>query len=355
MNVRVDERFELSTQRLTLRMLSRRDVTEFSRYRNIESVSQFQDWQLPYTRDLAHDLIDEMDQLVGPTPDCWVQVAIERHEQLVGDIAIWLDGSAELAMIGYTIAPEHQGNSYAVEAAEAVLTYLFGSVGVHRVAATIDPRNMASARVLERCGFEYVGTARASAWSRGAWTDDARFSLLATDWAAWTGRPTAPPEDVRFAEVSADNLDAVCNISIAHSQRRFVRSPAESIADAAHPPIVNGVPLLPWYRAIIADGEVAGFILVARSTVSQPVPHVWRMLVDQRHQRRGIARRAIGELAKLLLATGDTRLTASFVDEPGGPEAFYQALGFVRTGRIDAVTGEVTASAPLEPLANRVA
>jgi RimJ/RimL family protein N-acetyltransferase len=353
LNDRVTDRFELSTPRLTLRMLERRDVTAFTRYRNIETVSRFQDWQLPYTRDLAHELIDDMDQLTGPTPDNWVQVAIERHGELVGDIAIWLDGSADLAMIGYTIAPEHQGNSYAVEAAEAVLTYLFGSVGVHRVAATIDPRNLASARVLERCGFEYVGTARASAWSRGAWTDDARFSLLASDWAAWTGRPTTPPSEVGFVEVSAENIDAVCNIAIAHSQRRFVRSPAESIADAAHPPVVNGARLLPWYRAIVADGEVAGFMLVARSTPTQPVPHVWRMIVDQRHQRRGIARRSIAELARVLVASGDTHLTTSFIDEPGGPESFYRALGFRRTGHTDPVTGEVTALAELALLATR--
>lgn len=339
--------FELRTPRLTLRMLDRRDITAFTRYRNVESVARYQDWPLPYTRDLAHQLVDEMDQLDGPTAGGWVQIAIEHDGQLVGDVAVWLDANGEFAMIGYTVAPEHQGQSYAVEATAAMLSYLFDELRVHRVAATIDPRNMASARVLERCGFEYVGTARAAAFSRGVWTDDARFSLLADDWRCWVARPTGPPRTVSFVEIDGTNVHAVSEITVAHSQRRFVRSTAESIAEAAHPPFVTGAPLVPWYRAIRADDCLAGFVLVAMRSPEHPISHLWRLLIDQRHQRRGIARRSIAVLARTLSELGETQLLASFVDEPGGPEAFYRALGFQRTGNIDARTGEVLAIADL--------
>lgn len=344
--------FELSTQRLRLRMLGRADIAEFTRYRNLDTVARYQDWALPYTRDLAHELIDEMEHLDGPTAGSWAQIGITHNGVLVGDIAVWLDDTSGLAMLGYTVAPEHQGRSFAVEAANAVLAYLFEHIGVHRVAATLDPRNMASARVLERCGFDYVGTARSSAWSRGAWTDDARFSLLAADWGTWVARPTGAPATVDFIAVDASNVDAVCAIAVGHSQRRFVRSPAESIADAAHPPLVAGVPLTPWYRAIRADDAVAGFLLISANSSTRPTPHLWQLLVDQRHQRRGIARRAIGELARLLLAQGNTQLTAAFVDEPGGPEAFYRALGFQRTDQVDVVSGQVMATASLRSLAD---
>lgn len=332
-------------------MLARRDLTEFTRYRNLPGVARYQDWPLPYTRDLAHELIDDMELLNGPTPGTWAQIALDSNGELVGDIAVWLDSTGKLAMLGYTVAPEHQGRSFAVEAAEALLVHLFQHVGVHRVAATIDPRNMASARVLERCGFEYVGNARSSAWSRGQWTDDARFSLLASDWNQWVTRPTEPPRTVGFVEVNAHNVGAVCDIDIAHSQRRFVRSVAESIADAAHPPTVGERPLVPWYRAIVADDEIAGFLLVATSTEHHRAPHLWRLLISQHHQRRGIARRAIADLARLLLDNGDTEISASFVDEPGGPEAFYRALGFHRTGAIAATTGELMAAALLSDIA----
>lgn len=341
-------RFELHTPRLTLRLLQRSDIAEFTRYRNVDSVARYQDWPLPYTRDLAHELIDDMEQLDGPTGGSWVQVGMEHDGVLVGDVAIWLDERSQLAMIGYTVAPEHQGNGYAVEAANAALVFLVDQLHVHRVAATIDPRNMASARVLERCGFEYVGTARASAWSRGQWTDDARFSLLAADWRAWVTRRTSAPATVDFITVDSTNLDEVCSIAVSHSQRRFVRSPAESIAAAAHPRRVAGEPTSHWYRAVRADGDIAGFLLITRSAGEGRHPHLSQLLVDQRHQRRGIARRSIAELARHLHESGDTHLTAAFVDEPGGPESFYRALEFHRTGEIDTVTGRVIAIADLD-------
>ncbi|HSJ91971.1 MAG TPA: GNAT family N-acetyltransferase [Ilumatobacter sp.] len=325
--------FRLQTERLTLRMLARDDITDFTRYRNRPEVARYQEWSLPYTRDLAHELVDEMDAMGQPEPGAWAQLAMDRDGRLVGDFAVWIDPADELAMIGYTVAPEHQGHAYAVEAAEAVIEWLFARGTIHRVAATIDPRNMASARVLERCGFEYVGTARSAAWSRGEWTDDARFSLLAEDWRTWRSRPTHPPRSVRFVPVDATNVDAVCALDIAHSQRRFVRTISESIARAAHPPLVDGEPVEPWYRAIEADGELVGFVMLAH----QPgrAPRLWQLLVDRRHPRRGIATRAVGAVARHVAAGGSRWLDASFVDEPGGPEVFYDRLGFQRSGEAE--------------------
>ena len=333
-------------------MLDTNDVTEFVRYRNITEVAQYQDWPRPYTRDLAHQLVDELDALNGPTIGHWVQLALEHGGQLIGDLAVWISDSGDLAMIGYTIAPEHQGRSFAVGAAEAVIDWLFRHrPDTHRIAATIDPRNMASARVLERCGFEYIGTARSSAFVRGDWTDDARFSLLRSDRVAWRRRPTAAPRDISFVEIDASNVRAVGAIEVAHSQRRFVSSVTDSIADAAHPPVNGGSTVRPWYRAITADGQLAGFVMLALPTDAQPTPILWRLLVDQWYQRRGIARRTICQVAEPLVEWGQTNLDVSFVDEPGGPEEFYGRLGFERTGRIEG--GEIWATAPLAVLIER--
>ena len=347
----MSEPFELRTRRLTIRPIAPRDIDAFVQYRNIDEISRYQDWTLPYTEAMAIELVGDVGRLGRPTPGEWVQLAIERDGEIVGDIAVWMDEPGELASIGYTIAPEHQGRNYAVEAADAVVQWLFEVARVHRITATIDPRNMASARVLERCGFDYVGTAPSSAFVRGEWTDDARFSLLGADWLAWRNRPTGPPNSIEFAEVTADNVRAVCAIEVAHSQRRFVSSVTQSIADAAHPPIEDGVAVRPWYRAIVADGELAGFVMVALPDPVHTTPILWRLLIGTRFQRRGIARRAIVALAEILAADGNDHLEVSFVDEPGGPEAFYIQLGFERTGLIEA--GEAWARASLAEILRR--
>ena len=340
--------FQVETDRLTLRPLAARDIAAFLAYRNVDDVARYQDWPLPYTEAMAVDLVGDAGRHGGPVAGDWVQLAIERDGELVGDIAVWLDDASQLASIGYTVAPEHQGHGYAVEAAEAVVEWLFTVAHVHRITATIDPRNMASARVLERCGFEYVGTARSAAYVRDEWADDTRFSLLAADWKAWCDRATGPPVTIELVEVTADNLRAVCAIEVAHSQRRFVSTVTQSIADAAHPPVHRGVAARPWYRAIVADGELVGFAMVAMPTETQPTPILWRLQVGTWFQGRGIARRAIVQLARMLLEQGYDHLDVSYVDEPGGPEAFYRMLGFEPTGLIE--DGEVWARASLSDI-----
>ncbi len=328
-------RFRLETERLTIRPLEREDVTEFVRYRNIDEVARYQDWPLPYTRDLAHQLVDEMETLAGPTGGRWTQLAIVVDDDIVGDLAVWIDDVGTLAMIGYTLSPSHHGCGYAVESVAAIVAWLFRRRKIHRVAATIDPRNLASARVLEQCGFEYVGTARSAALARGEWSDDARFSLLPDDWRSWQRRPIGEPSEVALVEVTGDNVDDVLVVDRSFSQRPLVAPVAHSLAQALAPPVVDGELVRPWLRAITADGDIAGFVMLAEPHSSRPDPYLWRLLIDHRHQSRGIGRRVVQQIAEARRAIGDRTLVVSYVpDVVGSPERFYRRLGFVPTGAV---------------------
>jgi RimJ/RimL family protein N-acetyltransferase len=64
------------------------------------------------------------------------------------------DGFVEIA---YGIAPEHQGRGFATEAAQALIEFARQSVGVRVVRAHTMSDNLASARVLTKCGFRFVG------------------------------------------------------------------------------------------------------------------------------------------------------------------------------------------------------
>lgn len=337
------------TARLVVRPLERGDVTRFTAYRNDPEVARYQDWELPYTRDLAHALVDSQEGLTGPRPDEWVQLAIEDASGvLVGDLAVWLDHTAELAMIGYTLSPAAQGRGYATEAVGAVVDRLFDRLGVHRVAATLDPRNLASARLLERLGFRYEGRGVAAAYVRGEWTDDDRYAVLRDEWRAWRDRPRTPPADVSLVEVTPANVRAVTRLAVHRSQERNVATVAESLADALVPDVENGVTLVPWYRAVEADGELAGFVMLAERTDAHPVPFLWRLLIDRWFQGRGIGARAVVLAARHVRDLGAEQLAVSYVDGPGGPARFYAQLGFEPTGEID--DGEIVARADVDRL-----
>jgi RimJ/RimL family protein N-acetyltransferase len=324
----------LATPRLLLRALRREDAAVIHGYRNDPQAARYQDWQLPYTMASAERLTAEQQDIVGPEVGGWVQMGIERHSELIGDLAVGLDRTGATATVGYTLRPEHWGQGLGTEAVGALVDALF-ETGTTRVTATLDPLNIASARLLERLGFSYQGRITGGAFVRGAWVDDDRYAITAHERAAWLARPRMPPVEVRLVEIGDANRALVEALVTHHSQERFVATMVGSFADAAEPEVSGGAPVVPWLRAVEADGEVAGFLMVAESRWEGEAPYLWRLLIDRRHQGRGIGRRAIRLLVDRLRAEGHRRLRVSWVRDLGGPEPFYLGLGFRLTGEIE--------------------
>jgi len=88
------------------------------------------------------------------------------------------------AEIGYALAQRAWGAGYMAEAMQAVIGHAFGSMGLHRLEADIDPRNEGSARALRRQGFTCEGILRQRWCVGGEWSDTGLYGLLAPDWAA---------------------------------------------------------------------------------------------------------------------------------------------------------------------------
>lgn len=86
--------------------------------------------------------------------------------------------------IGYFIHPDYWRQGYATEAAQRLLRFGFGPLGLHRIIGQCDPRNTASAHLLERIGMRYEGHLRHTMLIRDGWRDALLYSLLEQEWAA---------------------------------------------------------------------------------------------------------------------------------------------------------------------------
>lgn len=172
----------LTSDRLTIQMMRQEHAATLVAYRNDPDVARFQDWAIPFTDEMADQLIGEQAGLDGPANGTWVQLAVAHDGTTIGDVAVGIYDEGRQAMIGYSISPAEQGNGYATEAVTAVLDALFRAPGMHRVSATIDPANLASRRVLEKLGFRHEGHAVRSVSVRGEWVDDDSFAVLASEW-----------------------------------------------------------------------------------------------------------------------------------------------------------------------------
>ena len=141
---------------------------------------------------------------------------------------------------------------------------------------------------------------------------------------------------VTLCELTDDNRDAVRALAVAPGQERFVASVRDSLADAARYPEAN-----PWYRAVYAGAEPVGFVMLSWNVEPRPPDIVgpwflWRLLVDRRHQGRGYGADVVRQIAALVRAEGATELLTSYVPADDGPAGFYERLGFVPTGDVDA-------------------
>ncbi|HSL58304.1 MAG TPA: GNAT family N-acetyltransferase [Acidimicrobiales bacterium] len=329
----------LRTDRLVVRRMTPADAAALAAYRSHPDVARHQSWDAPFPISSAVELIAGQGDLAGPTPGHWVQLAVEVGTTMVGDVAVRLDDAGSVAEVGYTLDPAHQGHGHAVEAVGAVVDALLAA-GVHRVEAGLDPSNGPSRRVLERLGFVLEGVARQAHLERGEWVDDERWGLLADDRAAWLARPVGPADEVELVELAHDTVHAYLRLRTHPSQRRLVATLGQSFADLAvdHPDDGGGT-VEPWVRGIAADGEPAGFVMTQEPTATSPEPYLWRLLIDRRHQGRGIGTVVVARVAERYRTLGCESLAVSWEPGPGSPEPFYRGLGFVPTG--DIVQGEV--------------
>jgi ribosomal-protein-alanine N-acetyltransferase len=93
----------------------------------------------------------------------------------VGDLHLRGSGQGE---IGYGIHPRVWGRGLATATARELLRIAFEEHGLHRVYATCDPRNVASARVLTKIGMTREGRMRETVLIRDGWRDSDLFAIL---------------------------------------------------------------------------------------------------------------------------------------------------------------------------------
>ena len=84
--------------------------------------------------------------------------AVTREGVLVGSFGVEKPADAEPFDLGYWLGTPYWGLGYATEAATAVVAFAFGWLGAERLTAGHIVDNAASARVLAKLGFAYVGS-----------------------------------------------------------------------------------------------------------------------------------------------------------------------------------------------------
>ena len=128
---------------------------------------------------------DWLDGVLARPPETGTPLAVELREsgELVGHVTLTVDAANRQGEIGFIFHPDHQGHGYATEAARALIDYAFEHYDLHRICGRLEPRNVASARVLEKLGMRREALLIENEWVKGEWQSEAIYALLAREWA----------------------------------------------------------------------------------------------------------------------------------------------------------------------------
>jgi [ribosomal protein S5]-alanine N-acetyltransferase len=175
----------LQTRRLHLRPLVASDAPRLFEIFSDPRVMRY--WSTPPWADIAeaHAAIER--DAVARRTGGHVRLGIERTSdgRLLGTCALFdLERNCRRAEIGYALGADAWGQGYVQEALGALLDAAFDELHLNRIEADIDPRNLASARSLQRLGFVQEGLLRQRWIVDGEISDSALYGLLRADWQA---------------------------------------------------------------------------------------------------------------------------------------------------------------------------
>ncbi len=175
----------LTTRRLRLRPMTHDDADDLFTVFGDPAVVRFLNRPPLATPADARTLIDRATAEFAANTALRIGIVLAEDDRVIGTgNLLHFDWPSRRAEVGYALAEPYWGKGLAGEATGALIEYGFGTLGLHRLEAELDPRNDASARVLERLGFAREGLLRERCIVGEEISDSLIMGLLQSEWRA---------------------------------------------------------------------------------------------------------------------------------------------------------------------------
>lgn len=173
----------ITTSRLIIRPFTPADEDDMFDFESRDDVARYL-FNEPRTRaDNAEELAKRVTQTKLENDGDTLLLAVDYNGTVIGYVLLTLlsrDNSQ--GEFGYVFHPEYQGKGLASEAAVEILRLGFETLNLHRIIGRCDPRNDASARLMERLGLRKEAHFRELEIFKGEWGDEFTFAMLKNEW-----------------------------------------------------------------------------------------------------------------------------------------------------------------------------
>ena len=181
LNIHFDTFPTLTTDRLLLRQISLNDAEAMFEMRSDPEMMAYIPRPLAKTVDDATALIQSiLDGDEKGESFLWA-ISYKNNAKLLGTIGYYrLKPEHFRVEVGYLLHRDYWQKGIMYEALQSVLEFGFKDMNCHSIEAVIDPNNIASERLLQKCGFVKEAHFKENCFFEGKFLDSAVYSKLKT-------------------------------------------------------------------------------------------------------------------------------------------------------------------------------
>ena len=145
---------DIDLKRLYLRKFKLNDYEDVFEYASNPNVTRYLTWNAYTNKEDSLNYLKNVASIYNEKTFRWA-IVLKSNNKVIGSIdAAKIDEVNETVEIGYVENEKYHNNGYMSEAFKGVIDYLFNKVGVKKVLARYQIENLASRKVMDKCGLK---------------------------------------------------------------------------------------------------------------------------------------------------------------------------------------------------------
>lgn len=169
----------LETERLILRRFRLEDAKSVAKHCNNPSLTKWtKTIPYPYSEQDAINYIKSNLEAWKLEKTYTFAIVLKETDELIGSIAITHDAKNHNGELGYWIAETYWGKGYATEASLRMIQFAFEAKGYHRIYARHMKPNVASGRVMQKCGMVLEGELKDHVYQNGQYVNMMYYGII---------------------------------------------------------------------------------------------------------------------------------------------------------------------------------
>ncbi|MNN00305.1 putative ribosomal N-acetyltransferase YdaF [compost metagenome] len=170
----------LESKRLRLRRMKKSDAETMFRYWSDPEVVRYMNMPPFASEEDTYEMINLLNGLSESEDALRWGIELKENGELIGSCGynVWQLSGAYRGEIGYDLGRNYWGYGYMAEALQVILGFGFGTMGLNRIEALIDPRNGHSRKLICKFGFVEEGLLREYQKTESGFVDLIMYSLL---------------------------------------------------------------------------------------------------------------------------------------------------------------------------------